>query len=187
MSDLPAIKAPVEELLSRFPGPITLYPPREKWALLAAGSLPFVVIGGVLILDGDDHALWGWIAVIFFSIGLLVAATRLLPGAAALTLDAGGFAERALFVQRARARWRDVTDIRADASPAARADRKLVGYNDSGWKGSWLAGTHAALPGCNAALADTYGLSADDLAELMIRWQQQALEAKRHSPVDRLI
>lgn len=181
--------APVEELLSRFPGPIRLYPSREKWAMLAAGSLPFAIVGGILILDGSAHMLWGWIATVFFGICLLVSAIRLLPGAAALTLDIGGFEEHTLFFQRTRAQWRNVTDIKADAAPAARSNMKLVWFNDPEWKGNWLRGQEAALPGCNAGLADTYGLSAEELADLMIRWQQRALEAERDSRrrVDRLI
>jgi hypothetical protein len=180
--------APVEELLSRFPGPITLYPSREKWAMLAAGSAPFVVIGGIMILDASANTLWGWVAVVFFGACLLIAAIRLLPGAAALTLDVSGFEEHTLFFQRVRAQWRNVTDIQADTAPA-RSNAKLVWYNDPEWKGSWLAGQETALPGCNAGLTDTYGLSAEELAELMIRWQHRALDAERHSRgrVDRLI
>jgi hypothetical protein len=189
MSDAPAMTAPVEELLSRFPGPITLYPSREKWAMLAAGSAPFAITGAILILDGSAHTLWGWVALVFFGVCLLVSAIRLLPRAAALTLDISGFEEHTLFFQRVRAQWRNVSDIQADAAPAARSSMKLVWYNDPEWKGFWLAGQEAALPGCNAGLTDTYGLSAEELAELMIRWQQRALEAERHSRgrVDRLI
>jgi hypothetical protein len=189
MSDAPAMTAPVEELLSRFPGPITLYPSREKWALLAAGSAPLAITGAILIPDGSAHSLWGWIVFVVFGACLLVSGTRLLPGAAALTLDIGGFEEHALFFQRARAQWRDATDITANAAPDARSDIKLVWFNAPEWKGHWLRGKEAVLPGCNAGLADTYGLSAEDLADLMIRWQQRAHEAPQHNRdrVDRLI
>ncbi len=163
MSDVPAMTAPVEQLLSRFPGPVTLYPSREKWMMLAAGSLPFVIIGGFLILDDRAHTVWGWIDVAFFGVCLLIAAIRSLPGAASLTLDASGFEERALFLQRFRAKWRNVTDIKADAAPASRSDMKFVWYND------------------NAGLTDTYGLTAEELADLMMLWQQRALAAERES------
>ncbi len=189
MSEARAVTAPVENLLSQFPGPVTLYPSRTKWAILAAASLMFVMIGILFILD--DTALWGWVDLVFSGACLLVSAVRLLPGAASLTLDAGGFEERTLFFRLPRARWRNITNIEADAAPAARSDVKLVRYNDTQPTGSWLeARRETAMLGYNAALADTYGLSAEDLADLLVRWQQQALAAERHSeprPVDLLI
>ena len=38
------------EILARFPGPVTLYPSRRKWLLLMAGCLLFAV-GGI----GEAH------------------------------------------------------------------------------------------------------------------------------------
>jgi hypothetical protein len=36
-------------------------------------------------------------------------------------------------------------------------------------------GRHANTPGYNAMLSDTFGMAGDDLANLMTRWQDQAL------------
>jgi hypothetical protein len=177
MSEKPAITARVEELLSRFPGPVTLYPSHEKWTVLAGLSLIFVIVGGLLILN--DHITWGRIDVVFFSVCLLLSVMRLLPGAASLTLDTDGFEERALFLRRVQAQWPNVTSIQADAAPSARSGMKRVWYNDTDWSGSWLAGKEAAPPGCNAGLIRTYGLSAEEFADLMAQWQQRTLAAEQ--------
>ena len=181
MSEAPAITAPVDDLLSRFPGPVTLYPPRETWSVLPAVSLMLVIILGFLILAGVAHTVWGWIAVLLLSVYLIISAMRLLPGAASLTLDAGGLEERMLVFRRDRAQWRDITHITADAAPGARSGTTFVWYNDTQWKRDWPAQQETEMPGCNARLADTYGLSAEELAELMMRWQQKALAADRNS------
>ncbi len=157
--------------------------------MLAAGSLPLVVIGGLLILDDSAYAVWGWIGVGFFGACLLVSAARLVPGAASLTLDASGFEERTLFFQRPRIHWRDSTVIRADAVAAARSHAKSVWYSNTQSKEDGPASEEAAQPSRDVALIDTYGLSAEALAKLMLRWRQRALAAERDTSgrVDLLI
>ncbi len=156
--------------------------------MLAAGSLPLVVIG-LLILDDGTYPVWGWIGIGCFGACLLVSAARLTPGAASLTLDASGFAERTLFLQRPRAHWRDITAIKANAAPGARSEIKSVWYRNPQSKEGGPASEDAAQPSRNVALIDTYGLSAEALAELMLRWRQRALAAERDrsSRVDLLI
>jgi hypothetical protein len=94
----------------------------------------------------------------------------MLPGAAALTLDATGF-EVTSFYRRSRARWQDATGFIAAGIPPARL--RFVLFNDAGHTGT-LSRINAAFAGRNGALPDTYGLRADDLAQLMAQWRERA-------------
>jgi hypothetical protein len=103
------------ELLSRFPGPVTLYPSRAKWLLFIAGGPLFAVGGLWMVLSGRGG---GWLVLLFFGLGTLVAAAGLLPGAGMLRLDREGFEVTSLF-RRHRILWRDVTRFEAGRIPPA--------------------------------------------------------------------
>jgi hypothetical protein len=47
----------------------------------------------------------------------------------------------------------------------------IVYYHNSRWND----GRHANAPGYNAMLSYKFGMAGDDLANLMTRWQDQAL------------
>ena len=51
----------------------------------------------------------------------------------------------------------------------------MVGYNDLKRSSSRLAKMNVAIVGRDAAIPDTYGLSADALAQLMAQWRERAL------------
>ncbi len=162
----------VDAILSRrFPGPLTFYRSRKKWLLL-------LLIGGLFTAGGfwmvSDGASGGWFVLAFFACGSVVAATMLLPGAGALTLDGDGFQATTLF-RRRRSRWRDVTGFEPVSIPPSTG--KLVVYDDSNLTGGTMAKLSTAIAGRNAGLPDTYGLSAEDLARLMTLWRDRALAA----------
>ncbi len=167
--------ADADSLLSRFPGPVTLYPSYGKLLKPVVICLVFAAVGWLQIRDGT-HPIWGWLTAIFFGVGTVVIALQLLPGANSLTLDAKGFETRVFFLRRIRSQWQNVTNfIAKPALPPAPQDMKLVWYNDSQWNGWWLARKETAMLGYNASLGGSYGqLSADTLADLMIRWQRRA-------------
>ena len=158
-----------DAILVRFPGPVTLYPSRRKWLLVFAGCALFAVGGFWMIKDGDP---WGWLVLIFFGLGVLVAAVAMLPGAGALTLDAEGFEAANLF-RRHRTRWQDTTGFQAARIPPAQ--QKLVIYDDVTQSTKTVAQINVGIVGRNAALPDTYGLSAAHLAQLMAQWRERAL------------
>jgi hypothetical protein len=157
------------EILARFPGPLTLYPSRKKWLLVLAGSALFAVGGFWMIKTGDAR---GWLVLIFFGLAAAVAAVAMLPGAGALTLDAQGFEATNLF-RRHRTRWQDTTGFQAARIPPAR--QMWVVYDDITQNKKSIAKFNIGIVGRNAALPDTYGLSADDLAQLMAQWRGRAL------------
>jgi hypothetical protein len=164
-----ATRTDAAEILSRFPGPVTLYPSRKKWLLVFAGGALFAT-GGAWMIQGGDGT--GWFVLIFFGLVALVAAAAMLPGAGALTLDRDGFEVTNLF-RRHRSRWQDTVGFLAARIPPAR--QKFVVYDDVTQSSRTLAKINVEIVGRNAALPDTYGLSAENLAHLTARWRERAL------------
>jgi hypothetical protein len=156
-------------ILSRFPGPVTLYPSRKKWLLVLAGSALFAVGGFWMIRQGNAM---GWVVLIFFGLVAVVAAAAMLPGAGGLTLDRDGFEATNLF-RRHRTRWQDATGFQAARIPPAH--QNWVAYDDVNASTKRIAKFNVGIVGRNVALPDTYGLSADNLAQLMVQWRERAL------------
>jgi hypothetical protein len=158
-------------ILMRFPGPVTLYPSRRKWALVLAGCGLFAA-GGIWMIAGN--APWGWFVLIVFLIGAIVAAVALLPWAGALTLDGNGFVMTSLF-RTQRIQWQDAEGFEAQVIPPALI--KFVVFDQISATGRAISKFNATIAGRNGALPDTYGFSADDLASLMRQWRARALTA----------
>jgi hypothetical protein len=157
-------------ILSRFPGPVTLYPSRRKWLLVLAGGLLFTV-GGVLMVRSGDQI--GWFPLIFFALVAVVATAAMLPGAGALRLDREGFEVTTLF-RRHRSRWQDTTGFMAARIPPA--PQRWVVFDDLTQSAKRLAKINVEIIGRNGALPDTYGLSPDDLASVMAQWRERVLK-----------
>ena len=100
-------------ILSRFPGPVTLYPSRTKSILILLGCTVFVA-GGLFAMQGNTFMRWG--AVAFFGTGMAVAIAGLLPGASQLKLDREGFEFTAMF-RRHSVRWQAATGFEAMTIP----------------------------------------------------------------------
>jgi hypothetical protein len=166
-SAIMASKTSAADVLAGFPGPLTPHPPLKKWGLIFAGCAVFAITGEAMIRNG---ALTGWFVLIFFGLGMRVGAVAMLPGAAALTLDATGF-EVTSFYRRSRTRWQDATGFIAARILPARL--RSVLFNDAGHTGT-LSMINAAFAGRNGAFPDTYGLPAEDLAQLMAQWRERA-------------
>jgi hypothetical protein len=164
-----ASRTDISEILSRFPGPVTFYPSRKKWLAVLAGGALFT-IGGVLMVRSGEPM--GWFPLIFFALVALVAAAAMLPGAGALTLDREGFEITNLF-RRYRTRWQDASGFSTTRIPPAH--QRWVVYDDIRHNTKRIARINVEIVGRNAALPDTYGLSPDDLGQLMTQWRERAL------------
>ena len=150
---------------------LTLYPSRRKSILRLAGTASFVALG-VVVLAKQDNSTAMWFCVSFFAICVLIFFVFLLPGSASLTLNMNCFRIKTLYFVR-KSKWQNVTNIHAASEPIS--GLQLVRYNDTQWNGWKLAKWETSRLGYNAALPDTYGMSADDLAELINRWRDRAL------------
>jgi hypothetical protein len=158
----------VAETLSRFPGPVRLYPSRKKWLLLLAGCTLFSFGGVLMVRSGEIE---GWFVLAVFGIGALVPLLVMIPGSGWLLLDEDGFEYRTLFKNR-RAHWRDTSNFGAEKIPPANI--RLVVYDDIGAKPGMNADLTVKFTGRNSALGDTYGFSAAELAHLMAQWRERA-------------
>ena len=157
-----------EEVLARFPGPVTLYPSRKKWFLLLLVCAGFTA-GGVWMASED--AAGGWFVTAVFGIFSLTAVITMLPGAGALKLDRDGFELVAMY-RSSVVRWQDASAFTVARIPTS--DHHLVVFDNAAMTPGKLAKVNVCLVGRNSSLPDTYGLSAVGLTMLMARWRERA-------------
>ena len=140
----------------------------SPWSLLLllAISSGFVALGAFLI--GQGELIGGWLCVCFFGLGILVALVSLLPGSNYLELTPSGIEVRTLF-RKWFVRWTDVQEF----FPVVVSTRRMVGWDYSPSYTAQLLGRSISrgLTGIEAALPDTYGLSAEALATLLNEWR----------------
>ncbi|MEO1131668.1 MAG: hypothetical protein AAFX40_03065 [Cyanobacteria bacterium J06639_1] len=123
--------------------------------------LVFVALGVFMILDGDWR---GWYVAIVFGLGSLMFAAILLPNCAYLELSPEGLTVCSLYRVH-RYTWQDIEGF----GVAAIALNSAVGFNFSGTHSTQNVATQiaAGLSGYEAALPDTYGMSAEALAAVL--------------------
>ena len=156
----------IDAILSRFPGPVRLYPSRKKWLLILLISALFTAVGFWMAAESAPS---GWYALVFFAACLIVSVIMLLPGAGGLVLDRDGFRVTSLFRSH-RSRWRDVSGF----EPISVSSQRLVGFDDRAANRA-IGALNTVIAGHNAALPETYGFYVDELAELMQRWRERAM------------
>ena len=148
-----------------YPQTILLRPSMRKWLLLMLMTAAFTAVGLWMISGG---VVIGWMGAIFFGACFLVGVVSLLPKAARLVVMRDGFGIRALIRTRFYC-WRDVDgfgvyELRNHHGSTV---AKQVGFNAYGKHNRRGAALSVALVGFTHGLADTYGMSADELAAAM--------------------
>ncbi|MBO9514267.1 MAG: hypothetical protein J7549_09130 [Variovorax sp.] len=156
---------------------VLLKPSRRKHLLLLAVACAFVA-GGVISLHAG-HPLAGWLGIVFFGFCALVFAAYLVPGGNHLRLGAEGFTVRSLF-RDWHVAWPDTSEFFV----ARISGNKSVCWNYSSTYSKYTRSRIIArgLTGAEASLPDTYGLSADDLAQLLNQWRARHGNANASSP-----
>jgi len=136
---------------------------RLKMILLVVGSGIFVWVG---IWLRAHQPFVAYPSIIFFGLCGLVGLVGLLPNSSYLTLTDRGF-EFASLYRKHFVSWSDVDSF----IPIKIQHNRMVGWNYSpGFsKSQRLRRVNTALAGTEAALPDTYGMSAEELADLMNR------------------
>ena len=174
----------VTDVLSKFPGPVTLNASWRKWARMLLIGMGFVVLS-VLLVQSDAapsylDKLVGCSGIVFFGTGTVLSAANIFAGAGKLMLHDAGFEVASLLRSRG-VLWRDAAEFKV-FSPWYMPKRSArVMYDDANEKRKTpfqmtIANWSASLFGRNAGVPDTYGLSADELANLMNQWRERALK-----------
>jgi len=143
--------------------PVTYRIRRLKVVLLVVGSGIFVW-GGFWLRT--QQPLVAYASIIFFGLCGLVGLVGLLPNSSYLTLTDRGFEFSSLY-RKHFVSWSGVDSF----MPIKIQHRRMVGWNYSPEfsKSQRLRRVNTALAGAEAALPDTYGMSAVELADLMNR------------------
>lgn len=147
------------EISEELPETLYLPPSRARWVFTVVLS---AIIVGVNFFVATAHGapVLGILAAIFAVTGLASGA-QLVPGSAGLWLDRKGFTFRMFWYDRRR-EWKEITPILSSQVGLL----QMVGYN--------RAGDAPNKP--REVLPDTYGISANELAELMNHWRDTALK-----------
>ena len=164
MVDPPAVSGSEQDLLLR--------PSKRKWICLAILGVVATAVGVWMIRDGS---FLGWVAVVFFGPTTVVTVGNLIPGSGFMRLTSEGVFIRTLwwpFIYR----WQHVENFRVKRFPwDYSSPHKLfprVAFDIADWTAvslaarwrSFVAGGHGVIP-------DTYGLHAQDLADLLNQWK----------------
>jgi hypothetical protein len=146
------------------PLPFTLHPSRVQGIGMIFVSALFVAGGCWMVADGESM---GWFCAAFFALVLAVLVVKLLPGSAWVTVDADGIEFCSLY-RKSRVPWEHIARFGVWGLPPFGL-RKLVGfdYSERFREARGMRGANRALVGFEAALPDTFGMSAKDLAELL--------------------
>jgi hypothetical protein len=146
--------------------PVELKQSNRKWGLLLLLSLGFTAGGIWMLTDGVSS---GWLVAGFFGLCALISVGVLLRPVC-LVLSPDGFTVKG--VGKARAlRWADIEEF----FPAAVGATTQVA-----WTFRASHADHAAIRRLNrmiglpeAALGDTFGMTAEELADVMNAWRQR--------------
>jgi hypothetical protein len=146
---------------------LLLRPSLAKRLVRLASCALFTFIGVMMIRD--DEA-WGWLVLGFFGLGAVLFTLLLIPGAEYLRLTAEGFELRSLW-RTHRQRWDDIAAFHAGR--IARNAMVLIDYAPTYTRQRAARRFSAGLAGTEGALPDTYGRSAESLAELLNEWRRR--------------
>jgi hypothetical protein len=161
--------------MDELPDEILLNPSRTKWVLVLLIGVLFSAGGGFMIADGETAN--GLFCLLFFGLCALVALKMLSSSSSQMKLDRSGFVERTLFGHTNAQRWVDVSEFSVFDSGVSNA---MVVYEprvvEGGSAKQAFANVSRALTGGKAhGISDTYGMSAEELADLMNAFRTRAL------------
>lgn len=164
---------------------LKLRPSPWKWALI---GLTFLALaGGIALLyatsppqePSDDSLLVVGPLIALFGAGALVSFIMLLPNSVYLQLTPAGFTVRTL-LKRKDYRWEEVEEFRPGVFRGTQwVVFTLSPHGKAGRTESRLKSLNKAISGGDDNLPDTYGMSAEDLAELMNGWKEKSESARR--------
>ena len=141
-----------------------------KWGGMLLLTILFT-LGGFWALSDEEHKLAAWITILLFGvIGIPVSLFQLIRPAR-LTLNENGF-EQVMMGRTVKCNWEDVSDFGIFRT----GKTKFVSFSNSRDEGKLMAQISSTLTrGHSGALGDTFGMKAQDLADLMNAFRARAL------------
>ena len=131
---------------------------------MLVGSLLFVAAGFWML---SDSPVTSYLSIVFFGLCTLVFGISLLPNSSYLRLAREGFTVCSMFRSRF-IDWRHVGEFGVTRIGL----KNMVGWNPS-HSPSNLGKANKAMCGYASALPDTYGMKAEDLADLLNRLRDE--------------
>lgn len=152
------------------PDRMELKPNRLSWFFMFLISAGFVAIA-IWIGPKEDPGLF-WFGGGFFLICALVSTPLMLGVGSRLILERDSFTCHTLFRSFTR-KWRECSDF----LPVYAGARRFVGFTTQQDEAAHpnMAAVNRAVLGASAAVPETFGISAEELADLMNRFRARAL------------
>jgi hypothetical protein len=158
----------------QLPEEITLHPSRKKWGFIFTICALLCSCGVCLIWQ--QPGVKAWAMVLFLAFGAAAGLTLLVSRKAYLTLYADRF-EQSMLGRRLNYRWNQVS-----AFHVWQHQHHSVVCFDVVEDESVLGEMNRGLAGASGFLSDSFGLKADDLAELMNRFRDRSLMRSGEKP-----
>lgn len=148
---------------------LTLYPRFTKLILLLLTCVVFATLGVWMINDND---LRGWLVVGFFGPCSLIVLCQFIPGANYLRLTRDGISYSTFFRKRSH-KWDEIFEF--GAYEPSSTGSKYVGFNfkQRSKSGENLNSFSKTLSGWESGIPDTYGMSAEELVEILESWRKK--------------
>ena len=166
--DEPAWKSgillPLDRPAGDFSEPVVFRPKKVKMFLFLLLALAFVA-GGVLMLQEGEA--FGWLVVAFFGLGVVVLALQFLPNCSYLRVSSSGIEFRSLW-RRCSYNWTDISHFFAGRIGGNKM--VLYDFSPSYHEAHRTRSVSKAVTGAEAALPDTYGFTAEALADYLNQW-----------------
>ena len=160
--------------MDQLPKTLVLKGSRKKFGVMLLITLPLLA-GGVFLVREEPSGFMGWAVVLFFGLCASIFVFQIIkPGT--LVLNETGF-EQTMMGRKTSNRWDEVSEfgIYAIKSSFVTAS-KFVCFDRYADEGKKMTELNRTLVGATAQLADTFGMKAEALAELMNAFRNRALK-----------
>lgn len=141
---------------------IALYPSRRKWLGMLYISVLFVVACYILLGQGQDTGWIYWAGIVFFGAGTIISLLQLAPGFTYLKLTSDGFEQRSMG-KSWKESWQNIESFKAYDNPTGGGRMIGVIFKTGYGPAPKAQAKLRKLFGVDGALADTCGMSADQL------------------------
>ena len=147
---------------------LTFVASRRKASLVLILSIGFVALGVWLT---PEWPFLGWLSVAFFGLGIPVSLLiLLLPNSTYLRLDEEGF-EMGSIIRKQKYQWTDVDDFHIRSIYGARMIAII--FNTEYRKQRFARSVAATLSGLEAAIANQYNATLEQIFEALSTWKQR--------------